>query len=57
MLGNSDIFGLEEKSWILKIWDGIFKLLSSPGITSKELIPSSYVAWRPGTTTLYLLGS
>ncbi len=37
--------------------DGIFELLSSPGIDSKESIPPAYVAWRAGTTTLYLLGS
>jgi hypothetical protein len=36
---------------------GIFKLLRSPGIDSKESIPPGYVAWRAGTTTLFLLGS
>ncbi len=30
----------------------IFKLLRSPRIDSKESIPSAYVAWRAGTTTL-----
>ncbi len=36
---------------------GIFKLLRSPGIDSKEPIPSAYnVAWRAGTITLFLLG-
>ncbi len=35
----------------------IFKPLKSPGIDFKELIPSAYVAWRAGTTTLFLLGS
>ncbi len=34
-----------------------FRLLRSPGIDSKELIPPGYVAWRAGTTTLFLLGS
>ncbi len=34
---------------------GIFKLLRSPGIDSKESIPPAYVAWRVGTTTLFLL--
>jgi hypothetical protein len=37
--------------------DGIFKLLRSPGIDSKELIPPAYVAWRAGTTALFPLGS
>jgi hypothetical protein len=36
---------------------GIFKLLRRPGIDSKESIPPAYVAWRAGTTTLFLLGS
>ncbi len=36
---------------------GIFKLLWSPEIDSKESIPSAYVAWRAGTKTLFLLGS
>ncbi len=35
----------------------IFKLLRSPRIDSKELIPSGCVAWRASTTTLFLLGS
>ncbi len=29
--------------------DGIFKLLRSPGIESKESIPPAYVTWRAGT--------
>ncbi len=37
--------------------DGIFKLLWSPGIDSKELIPPACVAWWAGTTTLFLPGS
>jgi hypothetical protein len=37
--------------------DGIFKLLRSPGIDSKESIPPAYEAWRASTTTLFLLGS
>jgi hypothetical protein len=40
--------GLEERR------DGIFKLLRSPGIYSKESIPSAYVAWRTGITTRFL---
>ncbi len=36
---------------------GIYKLLRSPGIDSKEQIPPAYVAWRAGTATLFLLGS
>ncbi len=35
----------------------IFKLLMSPRIDSKESIPTAYIAWRAGTTTLFLLGS
>ncbi len=35
----------------------IFKLLRSPKIDSKEPIPPGCVAWRAGTTTLFLLGS
>jgi hypothetical protein len=34
------------------IRDGIFKLLRSPGIHSKESIPPAYVTRRAGTTTL-----
>jgi hypothetical protein len=37
--------------------DGIFKLLMSPGFDSKESIPPAYVAWRAGTTFLFLLDS
>jgi hypothetical protein len=35
----------------------IFKLLTNPGIDSKESIPPAYVAWRAGTISLFLLGS
>ncbi len=35
----------------------IFKCLWSPGIDSKEWTPPAYVAWRAGTTALFLLGS
>ncbi len=40
-------------------WDGVFKLLRSPGIDSKEQIPPAYVAWQAGTstTTPFLIGS
>ncbi len=34
-----------------------FKLLRSPRIDSKEPIPPGCVAWRAGTTTLFLFGS
>ncbi len=37
--------------------EGIFKLLRNLGIDSKESNPPAYVAWRAGTTTLFLLGS
>ncbi len=45
--------------WILVLayWTRIFKLLSSPGIDSKESIQPAYVPPRAGTTTLFLLGS
>ncbi len=36
---------------------GIFKLLRSPGIYSKEAIPPAYVAWLAGTTSLFLFSS
>ncbi len=36
---------------------GIFKLISSPGIDSKQSIPPAFVAWRAGTTTLFQIGS
>ncbi len=35
----------------------IFKIIRSPGIDSNESVPPDYVAWRAGTTTLFLLGS
>jgi hypothetical protein len=35
----------------------IYKLLRSQGIDSKESILPAYVAWRAGTTTLFLLSS
>ncbi len=36
------------------VWARIFKLLRSPGIDSKELIPPAYVAWGAGTKTPFL---
>jgi hypothetical protein len=33
----------------------ICKRLRSPGIDSKKSIPPTYVAWRAGTTTLFVL--
>jgi hypothetical protein len=43
----------------LPFWarDSILKLLKNLGISSKESIPPSYVAWLAGATTLFLLGS
>ncbi len=35
-------------------WDSILKLLRSPGIDFKESIPPAYLAWRAGTTNLFL---
>jgi hypothetical protein len=34
--------------------DGIFKLLRSPGINSKESIPPGHIGWRAGTTNRFL---
>jgi hypothetical protein len=45
------------KTWFqLHFRDGICKLLRCPGSDSKESIPQAYVAWRAGTTILFLLG-
>jgi hypothetical protein len=41
----------------MKYRGGIFKLLRSPGNDSNESIPPAYVAWRSGTTTLFLFSS
>ncbi len=49
-----NVLGLYKK---VKSRESIFKLLRSPGIDGKESIPSADVAWRAGTTTLFLLGS
>ncbi len=37
-------------------WAQILELLRSPRIDSKESIPPTYVAWRAGTTTLFIFG-
>ncbi len=42
---------------ILAASDGIFKLVRSPGSDSMESIPPAHIAWRAGTTTLFLLVS
>ncbi len=47
----------EEWELLQSAWGGIFKLLWSPEIDSKESIPPVYVVWRAGTKTLFLLGS
>ncbi len=36
---------------VLQLREGIFKLLRSPRIDSKESIAPAYVAWRTGTIT------
>ncbi len=46
--------GMEEAR---EYWARIFKRAWGPGIDSKEWIPSAYVAWRAGKTSLFLLGS
>ncbi len=38
-------------------WDGILKVLSSPGIDSKESVPPAYVAWQAEPVFLNLLRS
>jgi hypothetical protein len=50
LLGSMDETGQESVNSRLRI----FKLLR---IDSKEPIPPGCVAWRAGTTTLFLLGS
>jgi hypothetical protein len=46
---------------LLLVWGAnrarIFKLLRNPKIDSKDSIPPACVAWRAGTTTLFLFGS
>ncbi len=42
--------------FVREIRDGIFKLLRSPGIDSKESALPAYVAWRAGATILFILG-
>ncbi len=37
-------------------WVQIFKLLRSLRIDTKESMPPAYIAWRAGTTILFLLG-
>ncbi len=63
---SESIFGLHKRLQIralkyeflhMKYRGGIFKLLRSPGIDSNESIPPAYVAWRAGTTTLFLFSS
>jgi hypothetical protein len=56
---NSNYFSATKDLIITSITtrEGIFKLLRNPGINYKESIPPAYVAWRAGTTTLFLLGS
>ncbi len=44
----------DRKDWN---WARILKLLSSPGIDSKESISPAYVAWQADSITLFLLGS
>jgi hypothetical protein len=55
---GGEMRAMKESAYENSSGEGIFKLLWSPGIDSKEWIPSAYVAWRrAGTTTLFLLGS
>jgi hypothetical protein len=48
----------KKTNWMeVKRTEAVFlKLLWSPGIDSKELIPPAYVAWRADTPTLLLFG-
>ncbi len=48
---------LNSKLSIDQTRDGIFKLLKSPGIDSKESALTAYVAWRAETTILFLFDS
>jgi hypothetical protein len=45
------------REFIKKTRARIFNLLRSPRMDAKESIPPAYVAWRAGTSTLFLLGS
>ncbi len=47
-------WGWGEKHLPLAYGARIFKLLRGPRIDSKASIPPTYVAWRAGTTTLFL---
>jgi hypothetical protein len=47
--------GIDSASYVARA--RIVKLLRSPKIDSKKPIPPGCVAWRDGTTTLFLLGS
>ena len=40
----------------LTIGAQICKTLESPGINSRDSIPLAFVAWRAGTTALFLIG-
>ncbi len=68
--GDRDFFDLHENSLNLSNYEifphkslkfrtfkksSILIVIMEPGIYSKELIPLAYVAWRAGTTTLFLL--
>jgi hypothetical protein len=54
---TSTVFDALWTQLIEEVRDGFLKLLRSQVIESKEAIPPAYVAWRAGTTTLFLLGS
>jgi hypothetical protein len=43
-------FSVVRETWVHR--DGIFKLLRSPGIDSKQSIPPASVAWRAGYDNL-----
>jgi hypothetical protein len=57
----NNLFGARYRVGIgLSYWPargGIFKLLWSPRINSKESIPPAYVVWRAGTTSLFRFSS
>ncbi len=56
LMGGGEGKPWEEESYTFN-WARIFKLVRSAKIDSKESILPAYVAWRTGTTTLFLLCS
>ncbi len=61
VLGMMISYGFDPSPGLIPYYGGktrarIFKLLRSPRFKSKEPITPGCVAWRAGTTTLFLIG-